>query len=66
MAKRIDSTDLKNKNLDVLPIRKGCSADRCACLGTCEQVIGYVPRADYEEFLKKIPSIDEFLSKHIK
>jgi hypothetical protein len=66
MAKKINLTDLENKNLELLPIRRGCGAGMCACLGTCLQVIGYIPRKDYEEFIKTIPSTDEFLSKYVK
>jgi hypothetical protein len=63
--KNVHTTDLNNKNLDLLPIRRGCKG-LCACLGICEQVIGYVPRDDYEAFLKTIPSTDEFLTRYIK
>ena len=66
MAKRIDYSDLENKNLDILPIRRGCSAGKCACLGTCLQVVGYIDRKEYEEFVKTIPSMDEFLSMKVK
>ena len=67
MAKRINWYDYNNKNLDFLPIRKGCEAEMCACLGVCEEIVGYVPRKDYEDFDKStVSATDEFLSKYIK
>lgn len=63
---RIDNIDLKNKNLDILPIRQGCLSNACACIGTCQNVVGYIDRIEYEEFMKTIPSINEFLSNFVK
>lgn len=61
--KKILSCDLEDKNLDLLPIRRGCSG-RCGCLGTCLQIVGYIPRKEYENFLMKYKSIDDFLSEY--
>ncbi len=61
--KKILSTDLENKELDVLPIRRGCSG-MCGCLGTCLQIVGHIPRKEYEDFLMKYKSIGDFLSEY--
>lgn len=64
MAKFIEKSDLANKELTSLPIRRGCSG-ACACLGTCRQIIGHVDRHEYEEFINNHMSIDKFLESVI-
>lgn len=61
MAKYIDKTDLDNGDLNLLPIRKGCSGGPCACLGTCRNIVGYVDRNEYEEFIRNYVTLDNFL-----
>lgn len=66
MAKNIHYKDFENKDLDLLPIRRGCTALKCCCLGICEDIVGYIPRKDYTDFIISIPSLDGFLSKYVK
>jgi hypothetical protein len=56
MAKRINKSDLDNRDkyIRMLPIRHGCGAEKCACLGVCENIIGYVEREEYEGFVRRI------------
>ena len=49
---RILESDLKNDELESLPIRKGCSGD-CYCIGTCQQIITYLSRQEFEQAVKK-------------
>lgn len=49
MAKFIEKSDLENQELQVLPIRRGCSG-MCACLGICKNIEGYISRKEYEEY----------------
>jgi hypothetical protein len=58
--KYIDKKDLENRELTLLPIRRGCGGF-CACLGTCMQIAGYVERADYDAFMKTYVSLEDFL-----
>lgn len=62
MAKYIDKKDLENKELISLPIRRGCKGP-CACLGTCMNIVGYIDRTEYEEFMKNYKTLDNFLSE---
>jgi hypothetical protein len=61
MAKFIEKSDLENKELQMLPIRRGCSG-MCACLGICKNIEGYIDRKDYEEFMKTFVTLDQFLT----
>ena len=62
MAKYIDQSDLKNKELQMLPIRRGCSG-MCACLGICRDIEGYIDRKEYEDFMKNFVTLDQFLTE---
>lgn len=62
MAKYIDQSDLKNKELQRLPIRRGCSG-MCACLGICRDIEGYIDRKEYEDFMKNFVTLDQFLTE---
>jgi len=61
MAKFIDKSDLENKELQSLSIRRGCSGV-CACIGTCQNIVGYVDRIEYEEFISNMVTINDFLT----
>lgn len=63
MAKFIDKSDLENKELQRLPIRKGCYGGPCACLGICQDIVGYVDRIEYEEFISNLVTVEEFLTR---
>jgi hypothetical protein len=39
----------KTKYFENVPVRQGCIGP-CACLGICQNVIGYVNKAEYEYF----------------
>ncbi len=62
MAKFIDKSDLENNELQTLPIRRGCFG-MCACLGTCQNIVGYIDRIEYEEFMRTFITLDKFLSE---
>lgn len=62
--KYVDQSDLENKEITELRIRRGCN-NICACLGTCYQVVGHINRAEYEEFIKNYVSLEDFLSKKV-
>lgn len=51
MSKYIAMSDLKRKDLQMLPIRRGCTKV-CACLGVCMNVVGYVSRIEYDNFVE--------------
>lgn len=61
MAKFIEKSDLENKELQMLPIRIGCSG-MCACMGICKKIVGHVDRKEYEDFIKTYMTLDEFLN----
>jgi len=63
MGKFIEKSDLENKDLQILPIRRGCYGGPCACLGVCKNIEGYIDRKEYEEFIEKFVSLDRFLSE---
>jgi len=60
IEKYIDKSDLTNKEIISLPIRRGCLGP-CACLGFCKEIFGYVDRNEYEEFIKNMITLDDFL-----
>lgn len=62
MTKYIEKRDLENKELTSLPIRRGCSADGCGCMGYCRDIVGSVNREEYETFMKNYVSKEDFLS----
>ena len=47
----VDQKDLDNPNLDMLPIRNGCSGGPCACSGYCQRIQGFVKRDAWEKRL---------------
>lgn len=63
MAKFIDQSDLDNKELKQLPIRRGCIG-WCACLGLCRDIVGHIDREKYEYFIKEYQTVDEFLTNY--
>lgn len=65
MAKFIEKSDLENQELQTLPIRRGCSG-MCACLGVCRDIVGYINRREYEEFMKTFVTLDQFLTDKCK
>lgn len=64
MAKGILKSDLDNIELNKLPIRRGCIGP-CACSGYCKEVLAYIDRKEYEDFIEKYISLEEFLTKKI-
>lgn len=48
----VDFNDANNAELDPLPIRRGCGSFACGCSGSCMEVVGHIPRKDYEQHLK--------------
>jgi hypothetical protein len=64
MGKYIEKSDLDNKELKNLPIRRGCNnVFGCACLGICKNIEGYVVRKDYEDFISNFKSEEDFLNE---
>ena len=63
MSKYIQKSDLENKELEKLPIRRGCYIHLCACIGTCINIVGYVDREEYETFIKNFKSFEDFLNE---
>lgn len=68
MAKFIAKSDLENKELKKLPIRRGCNSGvfGCACLGICLNILGYVDREEYENFITESKSVGDFLDEKCK
>lgn len=68
--KTIFQSDLQNKSLNDLPIRHGCSAKLCCCLGTCQRVVGSIKRAEYDDAIASGVDIwlllDEKVSQNTK
>jgi hypothetical protein len=64
MRKYIEKSDLDNKELKNLPIRRGCNnVFGCACLGICKNIEGYIDRKDYEDFISNFKSVEDFLDE---
>lgn len=42
----IRDKDVDNLDIRLIPIIKGCSSESCACLGSCQSVIGQISRED--------------------
>lgn len=63
MSKFIEQSDLDNKELQQLPIRRGCPGF-CACMGLCKDILGYIDRQKYEYFLKEYITMGDFLTNH--
>jgi hypothetical protein len=61
MGKFIETADLNNTELQLLPIRRGCSGI-CACLGTCKTIVGYIERKEYDDFIKTYVDSNTFLT----
>lgn len=61
MPKYVEIVDLMNKELEELPIRRGCYGGPCACLGTCTNIEGYIPRNVYENFMNYQITLEELL-----
>lgn len=59
MAKHIEQSDIKNKDLKLLPIRRGCSG-LCACMGTCLNIVGYIERVKYDKLINE-NKLEDFL-----
>ena len=57
MSKYVQKSDLENKELEKLPIRRGCYTHLCACIGTCINIVGYVDREEYETLIKNFKSL---------
>ncbi len=56
MPLHIDQIDLLNTSLDNLPIRRGCSAPNgCACIGSCETIVGHILRETYNTQINRNP-----------
>lgn len=58
--------DFDNQAYDMLPIRKGCGSSLCACRGTCKEIIGYISREDYTEYIKSKEELENSIKRKIK
>lgn len=61
----IENKDLDNKELTVLPVRRGCSGGPCACSGYCQEIVGSIDRNLYEGFLRLYVSPDDWLKRNM-
>jgi hypothetical protein len=64
-TKFVNTKDLENEGLTLLPVRRGCIG-MCACTGRCREIIGYVDAKEYREFMKGYISPEEWLTKELK
>jgi hypothetical protein len=64
----VDKGDLDNKLITALPVLNGCGAAAhggCGCLGFCLNVVGYIDRDKYEQFLANYKTKEEFLTENL-
>ena len=67
MGKYIEKSDLENKELKNLPIRRGCNnVFGCGCLGICKNIEGYINLEEYENFINGFKSVEDFLDEKCK
>lgn len=61
----ISNKDLENKELNMLPIRRGCLSEKCACLGLCQNIVGEISREEYGRRIGYFDSCEEMLRDYL-